>query len=141
MSDDCVFCGIVAGDVPSHTVYEDETTIAFLDANPLSRGHTVVIPKDHHGSIQSLPESLARDLFATIRDVVTTVEDALEADGSNVGFNNGEVAGQVVPHTHCHVVPRFEGDGGRTFHAVAGGRADLSDDDLADIAAEIRAAD
>lgn len=141
MADDCIFCGIVAGEVPSHTVHEDDTTIAFLDANPLARGHTVVIPKDHHGRLADLPDGLARDVFGTIHDLVPRIEAAVGADATNVGFNDGEVAGQVVPHVHGHVVPRFEEDDGRTFHAVAASQADLDDDELASIAADVRDTD
>lgn len=141
MSEDCIFCSIVAGDIPSHTVYEDESTVAFLDANPLARGHTVVIPKDHHSRLRELPADLARDVFGTIHHVVPMVEAAVDADGTNVGFNDGEAAGQVVPHVHGHVVPRFEGDDGRSFHAVAASQADLSDEELADVAEDVRGAD
>ena len=140
MSEECIFCGIVAGDVPSHTVYEDETTIAFLDANPLARGHTVVVPKDHHERVEDLPDDVARDLFGTVHDLVPDVEAAVGAEAVNVGINDGEVAGQVVPHLHVHVVPRFPDDGGRTFHAVAASQEDLSEAELEEIADAIAAA-
>ncbi len=138
MADDCIFCQIVAGEVPSRTVYEDDEVVAFLDANPLARGHTVVIPKAHHERIQDVPADLAGHLFSVIREVTPAIERAVGADASNVGFNDGEVAGQVVPHVHGHVVPRFEGDNGRSFHAVAAAQADLSDDELDEIADDIR---
>ncbi len=140
MSEDCVFCGIVAGDIPSYTVAETDTTIAFLDANPLARGHTVVIPKDHHERIRELPDGQAGDVFETVQAVVTAAEDAVDADGTSVGINDGEVAGQVVPHVHCHVVPRWEDDGGQTFHAVGAGLQEFSEEELEAIAADIRAA-
>jgi histidine triad (HIT) family protein len=135
--EDCIFCQIVAGDIPSRTVYEDDTTMAFLDANPLAPGHTLVIPKDHYGTLQDLPADLAADVFATLHRVTGTAEAAVEADGSNVAFNNGETAGQEIPHVHGHVVPRFEGDGGGPIHAIAGKRPDLSDEELDDIAADV----
>jgi histidine triad (HIT) family protein len=137
MSEDCIFCGIVAGDVPGHVVYEDESTVAFLDANPLAAGHTLVVPRDHHERIQDMPADLARDVFGTIHELVPVIEAAVGADATNVGFNNGETAGQVVGHVHGHVVPRFEGDGGRPIHAVAAEQADLDDDELAAIADDI----
>lgn len=140
MSDDCVFCGIVAGEIPSFTVAETDTTIAFLDANPLARGHTVVIPKDHHERIRDLPAGLAGDILETARGVVTAVEDGVDADGANIGFNDGEVAGQAVPHVHCHVVPRWDGDGGQSFHAVGAGLQEFADEELEAIAADLRAA-
>jgi histidine triad (HIT) family protein len=135
--DDCIFCQIVDGAIPSRTVYEDETTLAFLDANPLAPGHTLVVPKAHHEHLQDLPEELAADVFATLHRVTGAAEAAVDADASTVAFNNGEAAGQEVPHVHGHVVPRFEGDGGRPIHAVAGDRPDLSDDDLDAVAADV----
>jgi histidine triad (HIT) family protein len=141
MSEECIFCSIVDGEIPSHTVYEDDQTVAFLDANPLARGHTVVIPREHHERIEELPRKTAESLFATIHDLVPIIEDAVGADASNVGFNDGEAAGQMVPHVHGHIVPRFEGDDGRNFHAVAASQKDLSEEELAQIAADVRAAD
>lgn len=137
MSEECIFCQIVAGEIPSHTVYEDETTMAFLDVNPLARGHTVVIPKAHHEHIQDLPEAVARDVFATIHHLTPVVEATVDADATNIGFNNGEVAGQVVPHVHGHLIPRFSGDGGRTVHAIGGSPPDLSDEEFDEIATDI----
>ncbi|PSP83949.1 HIT family protein [Halobacteriales archaeon QS_1_68_17] len=138
MSADCIFCQIVDGEIPSYTVHEDDDVLAFLDANPLARGHTLVIPKAHHERLQDLPADLAADYFGTLHDLVGRVEAAVDAPASNVGFNNGEVSGQEVPHVHAHVVPRFEGDGGHPIHAVAGDRPDLSEDELESVAAAIR---
>jgi histidine triad (HIT) family protein len=138
MTDDCIFCDIVAGDQPGHVVHEDDDVVAFLDANPLARGHTLVVPRDHHERLQDLPPETAAALFDAVHDLVPTIEAAVDADATNVGFNNGEVAGQVVPHVHCHVVPRFEGDGGRPIHAVAASQESLSDDELAAIAEDVR---
>ncbi|MGM0591416.1 MAG: HIT family protein [Halobacteriota archaeon] len=134
MSEECIFCRIVDGDIPSRTVYEDESVLAFLDVNPLSRGHTLVIPKAHHERLNDTPVDLAADVFAALHELTTAVEVAVDADGSNVAFNNGTAAGQEVPHVHGHIIPRFEGDGGHPVHAVAGERPDLSDDELDAIA-------
>ena len=132
-----IFSQIVEGEIPARVVYEDETTLAFLDANPLAPGHTLVIPKDEYERLNDVPEDVATDLYDTIHRMVPAVEDAVDADGTTVAFNNGEAAGQEVPHVHCHIVPRFEGDGGGPIHAVAGSRPDLDDDELDDIAADI----
>jgi histidine triad (HIT) family protein len=137
MSADCIFCRIVDGELPSRTVYEDESVQAFLDANPLSRGHTLVVPKAHHERVNDLPEELARELFAAVHELTDRVERAVDADATTVAFNNGTAAGQEVDHVHCHVVPRFEGDGGRPIHAVVEHRPELSDADLDDVAAKI----
>ena len=132
-----IFSQIVEGDIPARVVYEDETTLAFLDANPLAPGHTLVIPKDEYERLNDVPEDVASDLYDTIHRMVPAVEEAVDADATTVAFNNGEAAGQEVPHVHCHIVPRFEGDGGGPIHAVAGNRPDLDDDELDDIAADI----
>jgi histidine triad (HIT) family protein len=137
MSEDCIFCQIIAGEIPSHTVYEDETTFAFLDVNPLSRGHTLVIPKDHHESLSDLPAGTAADLGRAVSEVTPAVESAVDAPASTVAVNNGEAAGQEVPHVHWHIVPRFPDDGGRPIHSLFGG-ADLSDDEMESVADAIR---
>ena len=137
MPEDCIFCRIVDGEIPSRTVHEDDTVLAFLDANPLAPGHTLVIPKAHHETLGDLPDDAGAAVFDALHDLAPVVESAVDADGSNVAFNNGEAAGQEVPHVHGHVIPRFEGDGGRPIHAVAGPRPDLSDDELDDIADRI----
>ncbi|MBX0295989.1 HIT family protein [Haloarcula nitratireducens] len=134
---DCVFCQIVAGDIPSRTVYEDDDVLAFLDANPLSQGHTLVIPKAHHETLEDLPADVGSDVFAALHELTPAVEAAVDADGSTVAFNNGEEAGQEVPHVHGHIVPRFAEDGGRPIHSLFGSRPDLSEDELDDIAAAI----
>ena len=140
MSDDCVFCAIVAGEIPARTVYETDSVVAFLDANPLSRGHTVVIPKPHARRVGDLDADLAGELFDAVASLAPQIQAAVDADGANVGVNDGAAAGQEVPHVHVHVVPRFEGDGGAPIHAVAGARPDLSDDDLDAVADEVAAA-
>ncbi len=132
-----IFSQIVAGEIPARIVYEDETTVAFLDANPLAPGHTLVIPKDEYERLNDVPDDVAADLYDTIHRMVPAVEEAVDADATTVAFNNGEEAGQEVPHVHCHIVPRFEGDGGGPIHAIAGDRPDLADDELDDIAADI----
>jgi len=137
--DECIFCQIVAGEVPSHAVYEDEVAYAFLDVNPLARGHTVVIPRDHYGRVGEMPDGVAGGLFRAITDLTPAIEAAVDAPASTVAFNNGEEAGQEVPHTHCHVVPRFAGDGAGAVHSLFAGTADLSDGEMSDLADEVRA--
>ncbi|WP_435156022.1 HIT family protein [Haladaptatus sp. DFWS20] len=138
MPEDCIFCQIVAGDIPSKTVYEDDSVFAFLDANPLAPGHTLVIPKSHHETLADLPEDTASDVFSVLHRLTPVVEDAVDADASTVAFNNGEASGQEVPHVHGHIIPRFDDDGGHPIHAIAGSRPDLSDSELDDIADDIR---
>ncbi|MCG1004287.1 MULTISPECIES: HIT family protein [Halobacterium] len=137
MSEDCIFCQIVDGEIPARVVYEDADVLAFLDANPLAAGHTLVIPKAHHETLGDVPPESGEMMFAALHYLTPIVEESVDASGSNVAFNNGEAAGQEVPHVHGHIIPRFDDDGGRPIHAVAGERPDLSDDELDDIAANI----
>lgn len=125
-----IFEQIVAGDIPARTVHETETTLAFLDANPLARGHTLVIPKDPYERLDDMPADIASDVFSVVHTLTPAIEQAVDADATTVGINNGESAGQEVPHVHVHIIPRFDGDGGRPIHAVSPDRPDLSDDEL-----------
>jgi histidine triad (HIT) family protein len=138
---DCIFCRIIAGELPGRIVHETETTLAFLDANPLAPGHTLVVPRTHHETIGDMPRDVARDVFGTLHELVPRIESAVEADASTVGFNNGAAAGQEVQHVHGHVIPRFDGDGGGPIHVAAGSRPDLSEADLDGIADDVRVSD
>jgi histidine triad (HIT) family protein len=141
MSDDpTIFEQIVDGEIPARIVYETDTVAAFLDANPLAPGHTLVVPKEPHERLGDIPDDEAADVWAAVQELVPQVEAAVDADATTVGVNDGSAAGQEVPHAHVHIVPRFEGDGGGPIHAVAGDRPDLSDDELDDIAADISGA-
>ncbi|MFB6145423.1 MAG: HIT family protein [Candidatus Nanohaloarchaea archaeon] len=108
MSEDCIFCKIIEGDIPSHKVYEDENTLAFLDVNPVSKGHTLVVPKKH---VEDIHGAEGMDyMWDTIVRVANAVRDAFDAEGINIDQNNGELAGQEVFHMHFHVTPRYTGD-------------------------------
>ena len=137
MSEDCLFCQIVDGEIPSHTVYEDDDVYAFLDVNPLAKGHTLVIPRAHHARLRDLPEADAAAVGAAIAKVSPAVEDAVDAPASSVAYNNGPEAGQEIDHVHAHVVPRFADDGAGSFHTLFGGFADVDDDEMADLAEAI----
>jgi len=135
-----VFCGIVRGEIPGRTVYEDDDVQAFLDANPLARGHTLVVPKDHYSRVHELPEAAGDAVFSALRRLAPVVREAVDADGVTVGINDGEAAGQEVMHVHGHLVPRFEGDGGGAVHSIVRSRPELSDEELDEVAAAIREA-
>jgi len=137
MSQDCLFCQIVDGQIPGRTVYEDEATLAFLDVNPLAAGHTLVIPKAHHEHVQDMPVDLAGALFETVREVTPAVEAAVDAPATMIALHNGEVAGQEIPHVHVHVVPRFEDDQAGPIHALFGSHQEMADDELDAIEADI----
>lgn len=108
---DCIFCKIVEGGLPSFKVYEDEHTLAFLDIHPVHQGHTLIIPKTHAGNIFEISAEDWGHVQETVRKVAGAVEKATGADGVNMLMNNREHAGQAVHHAHVHVIPRFKGDG------------------------------
>lgn len=102
-----MFCKIIKGDMPSYKVYEDEKLMAFLDANPVSKGHTLVVPKKH---VENIHESEGMDyMWDGIVKVANAVKESLGAEGINIEQNNGEVAGQEVFHLHFHITPRYDG--------------------------------
>ena len=107
----CLFCKIVAGEIPSTKVYEDDHVLAFMDIGPLVRGHTLVIPKAHHNPLADTPDDVLARVIAVVRRIARAQIEGLGADGVNIHQANGAAAGQVVPHLHFHVVPRFAGDG------------------------------
>lgn len=107
---DCLFCKIIAGDIPSYKVYEDESTYAFLDIGPVSKGHYLVVPKNHAVDLQSGTSDDACNCLRTVHKTANVVMDALGATGYNLGLNHGVDAGQEVFHTHFHVMPRYAGE-------------------------------
>ncbi len=110
---DCPFCRIVAGDDPNAIVYQDESTLAFLDHRPLFPGHCLLIPKMHYETLTDLPAALTGPLFSAARLLAAAVEQAMQSEGSFVAINNR--VSQSVPHLHVHIVPRRKKDGLRGF--------------------------
>ncbi len=108
---DCVFCKIVAGQIPSIKIYEDEDVLAFLDIGPLSDGHTLVIPKKHYAKIHECHAEILAKVGAVLPKVAGAVFGAMNAEGYNVLCNNGRASGQLVEHIHFHIIPRNSGDG------------------------------
>lgn len=115
---DCLFCKIIASEIPTTKVYEDEHTLAFLDIHPINIGHTLVIPKAHHANLYETPNETLAHLAVVIKKLSIAIKDAVHADGINIGMNNDPVAGQVIFHTHIHVIPRFSGDGLIHWHSA-----------------------
>jgi histidine triad (HIT) family protein len=109
--DGCVFCKMVAGEIPVAKVYEDDAVFAFLDIGPISDGHTLVIPKQHCTRIHECEPDVLVDVASRLGRIAEAVMTAVDADGYNVLSNNGSAAGQVVDHLHFHVIPRKTGDG------------------------------
>jgi histidine triad (HIT) family protein len=110
---DCVFCAIVAGEVPAHQAYADDDFIAFLDSRPLFKGHTLLVPREHVETLPDLPAPLRDPFLAIAQDLAAAMKTVLGAQGSFVAVNN--TVSQSVPHLHLHVVPRTKGDGLRGF--------------------------
>lgn len=106
MKNNCVFCAIAAGEIPCFKVYEDDVALAYLDINPFTEGHTLVIPKAHTTGLLDTPDATLGALFARVRKIAARLREVLPCDGFNVLQNNGEAAGQTVPHLHVHIVPR-----------------------------------
>ena len=107
MKNGCIFCAIVAGEIPSFKVYEDEQVLAYLDINPFSKGHTLVIPKAHSANLLETDEATLVAVIARVKKVAAHLKAALPCDGFNILQNNGEAAGQTVMHLHFHIVPRY----------------------------------
>ena len=108
---DCIFCKIVAGDIPAARIYEDDHVLAFVDINPLADGHTLIIPKKHYVTMDQMPEDEAAALARCLPRLARAIQSSVNAEGLNILQNNGGVAGQVVMHLHVHLIPRVPGDG------------------------------
>jgi len=108
---DCIFCKIVKGEIPCQKIYENDKVFAFLDIMPVHKGHTLIIPKEHHETLLDMPDDILAEVTKTAKKIAKAVVKAAGADGFNIGQNNGEAAGQAVFHFHLHVIPRFNGDG------------------------------
>ncbi|MDQ2942732.1 MAG: HIT domain-containing protein [Candidatus Dormibacteraeota bacterium] len=139
MSDECIFCEILRGDSPASFTYEDDSVVAFMDVQPITRGHMLVVPREHAVLMSDLNETVAMRSFRVARKLSSIVRSCLGASGVNLFVADGEVAFQDVPHFHVHVIPRYPNDGfGLTFPERYGqppSRAELET-----IAAAVRAA-
>lgn len=110
MKNDCVFCAIAEGEIPSFKLYEDDQVLAYLDINPFSKGHTLVIPKVHSTGLLDTDDRVLAEIVGKVKKVAAHVVSTLGAGGFNVLQNNGEAAGQTVRHVHFHIIPRWNGD-------------------------------
>ena len=133
----CIFCRIVAGEIPAEIVAKDDHAVAFLDVTPLADGHTVVVPRRHVGTLEAMMPADADGLFAMVRRLAGPVRTAVGAAANTVGVNDGPASGQTIPHVHVHIVPRRSGDGGGSVHTIfrAGERRPI-----AEVGKEIRKA-
>jgi histidine triad (HIT) family protein len=127
----CIFCKIIAKEIPNHTVYEDANVLAFLDIFPCSKGHTVVIPKRHAERMTYLSAAEQAAVMLGVSEVMKKIDTVLSPAGMNVGWNDRAAAGQAVPHVHVHIVPRYEGDGGGSMHSIVKSNEKIEVGDIA----------
>ena len=106
--DDCIFCKIAAGEIPSRKIYEDNDLIAIMDLSPTSKGHSLIIPKEHYTNIYDIDEEVAGKAMKLAKKLAGHMTEALGCDGFNILQNNHEVAGQTVFHFHMHLIPRYK---------------------------------
>ena len=109
--DDCIFCKIANGEIPSNTLYEDDSFRVILDLGPATKGHALVMPKEHFGNLYELPDDWCQKAFSLAKKMAGQMTEKLHCDGFNLVQNNGATAGQTVPHFHIHLIPRYENDG------------------------------
>lgn len=133
---DCIFCKIVSGSIPARKIVETQKSLAFLDAFPLTKGHTLVIPKTHYSKIQEMTKEDASDLFELARTITNKIESIFPA--SLIAVHNGKESGQEVPHVHIHLIPRSSSDKAGPVHSLFTNRPNLTDIEFDEIAKTIR---
>ena len=125
---DCIFCKIATKEIPTKILYEDDDTVSFLDAFPVAKGHTLVIPKTHHAKIQDLPFDINQKLFDTVHKITSKV-DSLEGS-TLIAIHNGKESGQEIPHVHVHLIPRSNDDSAGPVHSMFKDKVELSESEI-----------
>jgi len=133
---DCIFCKIVNKEIPAKIILETKKTLAFMDAFPLTKGHTLVIPKTHYEKIQSISKEDNADLFETVRTVISKVDKI--TDATLMAVHNGKKSGQEIPHVHVHLIPRNTGDKAGPVHSMFSNPPKLSDEETNEIYDKLR---
>jgi len=128
---DCIFCKIVKGEIPAKIIQETTKSLAFMDAFPLAKGHSLVIPKHHYEKLQEIPPEENAELFETVRNVLSKVDKLTNA--TLVALHNGKDSGQEVPHVHIHLIPRSKQDSAGPVHSMFKDRPKLSDKEFVDL--------
>jgi histidine triad (HIT) family protein len=111
LEENCIFCKIVKGDIPCAKIFEDDKVLSFLDIAPANKGHALIVTKNHYPTLLEIPDDVLDDMMIKARKIARAMHSALANEGFNILMNNKKVAGQLVPHAHIHIIPRFEGDG------------------------------
>ncbi len=130
---DCIFCKIIKGEIPSVKIYEDTNYLAFLDIQPNNPGHTLVVPKKHSRNIFDIESSDLLGLYEIVKKISAAVKNGVSADGINITMNNEPAAGQIVFHTHTHIIPRFKDDGYKHW-----GHKNYKEGEIEEVAKKIR---
>jgi len=133
---DCIFCKIIHGEIPTNIILETKKSISFLDAFPLTRGHTLVIPKNHSEKIQDMSKDDAADLFELMHQTISKID---KISGSTlVAIHNGKESGQEIPHVHVHLIPRSTNDSAGSVHSMFKQRPKLTEQETKDLIAELK---
>lgn len=139
MSDpNCIFCKIANGKINARIIGQNDKAVAFLDANPLSIGHTLVIPKSHYEKIQEMNSEYSSAVFGLLWQVSSAVEKATGVNASTIAIHNGREAGQEIPHVHIHVIPRKRGDGAGPVHSMFRNKPDIRSFDMSSLVEDIK---
>ena len=128
---DCIFCKIITGDIPAKILKETEHSVSFLDAFPVAKGHTLVIPKNHREKLQDLTDEENKDLFSLVRQMTSKVDSITGA--TLLAIHNGKEAGQEIPHVHVHLIPRSKSDSAGAVHSMFGSTLNLTESDIVDV--------
>ncbi len=123
---DCIFCKIISGEAPSYKIYEDDKVVVFLNIFPVSKGATLIVPKNHNSFMADGPEEDALAMMKALYKIAPLMMEGLGATGYNLGMNHGESAGPEILHTHIHVMPRYDGEK-RSFERYEASKEELED--------------
>jgi len=132
--DDCIFCRLANGDIPTNALYEDDIVKAIFDLSPASMGHIIIMPKEHFDNLYSIDEETAAHVFKVATRLAKAIKEALNCDGMNILQNNEEIAGQTVFHFHMHIIPRYLGDNVK----FSWNQGKISEDEIKDLKKKIQ---
>jgi len=133
----CIFCKIIAREIPARVLMQNEKAVALLDAFPLAPGHSLVIPKSHYAKVQQMSQQDALAMFEIVWKLTGAVETGSQAKASTIAIHNGREAGQEVPHVHVHIVPRKKGDGAAAIHSMFKVKPKLSSQEMGSLCEKI----
>ena len=136
--EECIFCKIALKKIKTNIIIENDKAMAFLDAFPLSKGHTLVIPKAHYSKIQELDENSSQSVFNLVLKISSPIEKATGVNSTTIAIHNGKEAGQEIPHVHIHVIPRKSGDGAGPVHSMFRNKPDVNSFDVSSLVEDIK---